>query len=133
MTSYWLKTRVVFAGAQNQRWVSAAFNDFFYTYRLWKHVCFATHKMVHRWTPSSQSLCLNLLDVSACFFCKYSRLCISSSPKIFSFFEMRKTAGPNPLYPLEVREHWLISQFVLNCSAHNTPIPNLFLVGLISA
>ena len=51
---------------------------------------------------------------------------------MFPSYKMRKLSGPNPLYLLEVRQHWIKFQTVLNRSAHNIPVPNLFLVGLIS-
>ena len=45
-----------------------------------------------------------------------SRFCIIyPTLKIFSSYKMRKSAGENPLYPLEVGQYWII------------------LVGLISA
>ena len=46
---------------------------------------------------------------------------------------MFKTAGPNHLDPLEVKQHWKFSQTVLNHSAFIFPVRNLFLVRLISA
>ena len=64
----------------------------------------------------------------------YSRFrIISSPPKIFSTFKTRKSVGPNPMYLLEVRQYWINSHTVLNRSAHNIPVPNLFPVVLISA
>ena len=47
--------------------------------------------------------------------CKGKFRIISPPLKIFVSYKMRETAGANPLYPFEVRQHWII------------------LVGLISA
>ena len=47
----------------------------------------------------------------------------------FNFFLSYKThasADPNPLYPLEVRQHWLISRTGLNCSMYNISSKSYF-------
>ena len=42
--------------------------------------------------------------------------------KIFALYKMRKPAGPNPLHLLKKRQHWIISQTVLNHSSHNISV-----------
>ena len=63
----------------------------------------------------------------------YSRVRIIFPPlKIIPSFKIRKAADPKPLYPLEVRQQWIISNTVINRSLHDVLVQNLFLVVLIS-
>ena len=64
---------------------------------------------------------------------KYSRVCKNiPHHKIFSSCKIRKLAGPNLLYPLELMQHWINSHNALNCSMQNIWGPKLFPVVLIS-
>ena len=75
---------------------------------------------------------LNLPSTMGLSASHYSRIRIISPPlKIFSSYKMRKSAGRNPLYPLKVSQHWIISRSVLNRSMQKFPVPNLFPVEFI--
>ena len=65
--------------------------------------------------------------------CVCSVFCIihPPPPEVFASYKMCKPAGSNPLYPLEVEQHWIISQTVSKRSAYNISVQNLLLVGLI--
>ena len=52
--------------------------------------------------------------------------------EIFALYKIFNTVGLNPLYALEVRQHWIYSRADLNRSAHYVAVPNLFLAGFIS-
>ena len=80
-----------------------------------------------------EAVCLDGLTLNVRIY--YSRFRINPSPlKIFSAFKfIHSSAGPNPFYLIEVKQHWINSYTVLNCKTHNTPVPNLFPEVLISA
>ena len=81
-------------------------------------------------TKHSSSLSISFTDHEGLL---YSSFHIISLLLNFVSYKMRKSASPNLLHPLGVRQNWIIFQTVLNRSAHNIPAQNLFVIGLLSA